>query len=142
MILQARLLLDPLVSSYNRALDGGAEVTCALFQMMAALAAKLDRTSVLSYHSKIFNTCLMALDLRHDRPQAFHSMAEVETSVVNTLVALILKLSESSFKPLFVSLLEWAQSNLTHTDTGTLYNVNRNIAFYKLVNQLTEKLRY
>ncbi|CAM6046465.1 unnamed protein product [Sphagnum compactum] len=137
----ARLLLDPLVSSYNRALDSGAEVTCALFQMMAALAAKLDRTSVLSYHSKIFNTCLMALDLRHNRPQSFHSMTEVETSVVNTLVALILKLSESSFKPLFVSLLEWAQSNLTHTDTGTSYNVNRNIAFYKLVNQLTEKLR-
>lgn len=128
--------------SYSRALATGELALRALFQMLGALATKLDRASVLLCYSRIFNLCLQALDLRRTRPKNLTAIASVESLVVSALVSLILKLSENSFKPLFVSLLEWAQMNAVNEGRPLTNYADRNIAFYKLVNQLTEKLRY
>lgn len=138
--LQARLLLDPLIGAYKQALEIGEEAVSGLFQMLASLSSKLDRASVSLYYSKIFSVCLQALDLRHNKPETLRSVAGVETWVVTALVSLVLKLSENSFKPLFINLLEWAQTGKGDCLSGR--HIDQNIAFYRLVNQLTEKLRY
>ncbi|CAM6083052.1 unnamed protein product [Calypogeia fissa] len=138
----ARLLLDPLLNTYDSAIEAGEDSTCALFDMLAAITAKADRASVATYRGRIFEFCLTAFDLRGRGLSTLQSVSKVETAVVNAVVLLVMKLSETTFKPLFVKILEWAESE-TETKDGSFVsqNVDRNIAFYKLVNQLTAKLR-
>lgn len=137
---QARLLLDPLIGAYEQSLITGPEATSALFDMVAAVASTMDRASVSLYHVKVFNACLRALDLRCNRPSGFASIEGVEKSVIGALSSIVLKLSENSFKPLFVSLLDWAQtSSVENGLSGT--QLDRRISFFGLVHQLLEKLR-
>lgn len=141
--LQARLLLGPLLSMYEGAIEAGEDSTCAVFDMLAAITAKADRPSVASYHARIFEFCLIAFDLRGRALSTLPSVSKVETAVVNAVVSLVMKLSETTFKPLFVRILEWAESE-TETKDGSFVSqsVDRNIVFYKLVNQLVLKLRF
>lgn len=140
-ILQARLLLDPLVTSFDKAVAAGEVSTSALFQMIAHLASSLDRSAVTTYHGKIFNICLLALDLRRKVPPSFSSVSKVEAEVVGALVALVMKLGESVFRPLFIKALEWAQSTSIDGTDVTGFDVHRSISFYRLVNELASKLR-
>ncbi|BBM97494.1 U3 small nucleolar RNA-associated protein 10 [Marchantia polymorpha subsp. ruderalis] len=139
--LPARLLLDPLMSVYNKAVEAGEDSTCALFDMLGAMTSKLDRSSVAAYHAKIFNFCLAAFDLRRNSIHFLPNISRVENSVVSAIVSLVMKLSETSFKPLFVKVLEWAESEESTGVSVAGKSVDRNIVFYKLVNQLAEKLR-
>lgn len=137
---QARLLLDPLIGTYEQSLTIGHEATTALFNMIATVASKMDRTSVPLYHTKIFHVCLRALDLRCNRPSNVFSIAGVEKSVIEAFSSLSLKLSENSFKPLFINVIDWAQTTPVE-DGGLSGTVSRRFSFFGLVHQLLEKLR-
>ena len=68
---------------------------------------------------------LLALQFRSDSDDSVSQkdIAEAESHVASALVALILKLSESSFRPLYHSLFHWA----TNLDE----NKERIITFYR-----------
>jgi U3 small nucleolar RNA-associated protein 10 len=139
--LQARLLLDPLIGTYEQSLSIGHEATTALFHMIAAVASRMDRSSVPLYHTKIFHVCLQALDLRSNRPSNFSSIAGVEKSVIEAFSSLSLKLSENSFKPLFINVIDWAQTSPVEDGGLSGTPLDRKISFFGLVHQLLEKLR-
>lgn len=134
-------MLDPLIVTYERSISVGPEATSALFLMVAAVASRMDRTSVPLYYVKIFNVCLQALDFRTNRPSNFASITEVEKSVIDALSSLVLKLSENSFKPLFVNLLDWALASSVESSGLSGNQPGRRIAFFGVVQQLLEKLR-
>jgi U3 small nucleolar RNA-associated protein 10 len=58
-----------------------------------------------------------------DMPVSQDDVAQAEGHVVNALVALILKLSETTFRPLYYTLFHWATSSDAHKD--------RVITFYR-----------
>lgn len=58
-----------------------------------------------------------------DTPVLPDDIAQVEGYVVDALVALVLKLSESTFRPLYYTLFHWATSSDAHKD--------RAITFYR-----------
>ncbi|KAL2649237.1 hypothetical protein R1flu_017365 [Riccia fluitans] len=138
--LPARLLLEPLMSVYENAVDAGEDSTCALFDMLGAMNSKLERPAVAAYHAKIFDFCLAAFDLWR-KSSTLKNISRVESSVVSAIVSLVMKLSETSFKPLFVKVLEWAESEESAGTCVAGKSVDRNIVFYKFVNQLSDKLR-
>lgn len=63
----------------------------------------------------------------------FGDVNESEGFVIKTFVALILKLSESSFRPLYFSLYDWAIRNSDSRE--------RIITFYRLSNEIAEALK-
>ncbi|KAG0589672.1 hypothetical protein KC19_1G038600 [Ceratodon purpureus] len=137
----ARLLLDPLIGTYEKSLTVGHEATTALFDMIASVASRMDRSSVPLYHTKIFHVCLRALDLRCNMPSSFASIAGVEKSVIQAFCSLSLKLSENSFKPLFINVIDWAQTSPAEDGGLSGTHLDRRISFFGLVHQLLEKLR-
>lgn len=139
--ISVRLLLDPIVRVYGKAVENGEASVSAIFEMLAVVASKMDRPSVVTYHAKIFESCLIALDLRRQHPESIKNMGKVEASVINALVALIMKLSEATFKPLFVRSLDWAESEVESYGTSSSRNIQRNISFYNFIDSLTGKLR-
>ncbi|KAF6149894.1 hypothetical protein GIB67_008615 [Kingdonia uniflora] len=131
-----RLTLKPLLCSYPKALKSGDSNLSITFGMVASLIGTMDRSSIVSSHEKIFEQCLVALDLRRKHPESVNNIDIVEQSVIDAMIVLTMKLTETMFKPLFIRSLEWAESDLKGNG-----NLNRSISFYRFINKLTERHR-
>jgi U3 small nucleolar RNA-associated protein 10 len=100
----------------------------------------MDRSSVGGYNETIFDLCLRALDLRRQHPVSIQNIDLVEKSIINAMIALTMKLTETMFKPLFIRSIEWAESYVEENDSKDNV-IDRAISFYGLVNKLAENHR-
>lgn len=134
-----RLALPPLLKLYPSAVEAGDKSLTIVFDMLATIIGTMDRSSIVAFHGKIFDLCLIALDLRRQNPPSVQNIDEVEKGVLNTMNVLTLKLTESMFKPLLIKSIEWAESEVDETAyTGS---IDRAISFYGMVNKLAENHR-
>lgn len=109
--------------------------------MLENLIVKMDRSSIVSNHGKIFDQCLVALDIRRQNPAAIRNIDDAERSVTNAMVALTKKLTESEFRPLFIRSINWAESDIEDGSGSENQSIDRAISFYGLVNRLCESHR-
>ncbi|ONK73498.1 uncharacterized protein A4U43_C04F32240 [Asparagus officinalis] len=133
-----RLMLTPLLKMYSSALKCGESSLCLVFEMLASIIGVMDRPSIGTYHVKIFEQCLIALDIRCHLPESIKNVNIVEQSVTDAVLVLTMKLTETMFRPLFMHSLDWADSKLEGSES---ISFDRKITFYKLVNKLLEKHR-
>lgn len=126
---------------YPEAIHHGDWSISEFLQMLTRLISKMDRSSMNLYHTKIFDQCLLALDLRRQQPSSVKDIDAVEERVTNAFVMLTMKLTEAMFRPLFIQSLEWAEMEFERDCSGTLKNIDRIISLYKLINKLVEQHR-
>ncbi|EOA29708.1 hypothetical protein CARUB_v10012793mg [Capsella rubella] len=136
-----RLTLQPLLRIYNEAVSSGNASLVIAFDMLENLVVKMDRSSIVSSHGKIFDQCLVALDIRRQNPAAIQNIDDAERSVTNAMVALTKKLTESEFRPLFIRSIDWAESDIIDGSVSENKSIDRAISFYGLVNRLCESHR-
>lgn len=139
---QVRLLLPPLLGLYSEAIKSGDSSLSIAFEMLGNLVRTMDKSSIVAYHAKIFDLCLVALDLRRQHPVSISSIDDVEKNVINTTIFLTMKLTETMFKPLFIRCIEWADSDLYESGGVGSKNLDRAISFYGLVHRLAESHRW
>lgn len=135
-----RLALPPLLKMYPDTVEAGDSSLAVFFEMLGSLVGTMDRSSVSGYNETIFDLCLRALDLRRQHPVSIQNIDLVEKSIVNAMIALTMKLTETMFKPLFIRSIEWAESYVEENDS-TDNVIDRAISFYGLVNKLAENHR-
>ncbi|KAJ6933914.1 hypothetical protein NC651_009094 [Populus alba x Populus x berolinensis] len=135
-----RLALPPLLKMYPDTVEAGDSSLAVFFEMLGSLVGTMDRSSVGGYNETIFDLCLRALDLRRQHPVSIQNIDLVEKSIVNAMIALTMKLTETMFKPLFIRSIEWAESYVEENDS-TDNVIDRAISFYGLVNKLAENHR-
>ncbi|XP_020540628.2 uncharacterized protein At3g06530 isoform X2 [Jatropha curcas] len=135
-----RLALPPLLKVYSDAVESGDSSVAMTFEMLVSLIGKMDRSSVGGNCGKIFDLCLHALDLRRQCPVSIKNINIVETSVIKATASLTMKLTESMFKPLFISSIDWAESPVAEISNEGA-SVDRSIALYGLVNKFAESHR-
>ncbi|CAJ1971386.1 unnamed protein product [Sphenostylis stenocarpa] len=134
-----RLALPPLLKLYPAAIEAGDKSLIVVFDMLANIISTMDRSSIVAFHGKVFDLCLVALDLRRQSPTSVENIDVVEKVVHNTMTVLTLKLTESMFKPLLIKSIEWVESEVHETSfTGS---IDRAISFYGMVNKLIENHR-
>ncbi|TVU14983.1 hypothetical protein EJB05_38480 [Eragrostis curvula] len=134
-----RLILPPLLNMYSIAAKCGEASLSLAFQMLANLIGTMDRLAIGTYHSKIYEHCLTALDLRRQNLDNLRDINMVEQSIIHAIIALTMKLTEATFRPLFLRTLEWAESEMEQSSSKR--SLDRAIVFYKLVNKLAEQHR-
>lgn len=132
----ARLLLPALASFVETSMEAGEASTVALLDIVTATAQALDAKTAPAHLETVFGTLLRALDVRALKPAGIQSVPRVEKAAVAALISLVMKLSESRFKPLFLRLLEWASAPV-EADKRTA----RNAAFFHVCVALTARLR-
>lgn len=135
-----RLALPPLLKMYPDTVEAGDSSLAVFFEMLGSLVGTMDRSSVGGYNETIFDLCLRALDLRRQHPLSIQNIDLVEKSIVNAMIALTMKLTETMFKPLFIRSIEWAESYVEENDSKDNV-IDRAISFYGLVNKLAENHR-
>ncbi|GMH10730.1 hypothetical protein Nepgr_012571 [Nepenthes gracilis] len=136
-----RLALSPIQKVYTEAVISGDSSLSITFEMLTNFVGRMDRASVRSYHATLFDLCLRALDLRRQHLPSIKKINVVEKHVIDALIALTMKLTETMFKPLFIRCIEWAESNVEESDCIRGMNMDRAITFYGLVNKLAENHR-
>uniref|UniRef100_R7W4R5 BP28 C-terminal domain-containing protein n=1 Tax=Aegilops tauschii TaxID=37682 RepID=R7W4R5_AEGTA len=134
-----RLILPPLLNLYSSATKCGDASLSLSFQMLANVVGTMDRLAVGTYHTKIYEHCLEALDLRRQNLDSLKNINLVEQSIIHTIITLTMKLTESTFRPVFLRTLEWAESEVDQSTSKR--SMDRAIVFYKLVNKLAEQHR-
>lgn len=78
---------------------------------------------------------LNAFDLRRTKllkPYSEQEVESIESSINDMTIKMIYKLNDSTFRPLFVQLTEWATSEISKTDTAG--RIARLTTFYKLLD--------
>ncbi len=69
-------------------------------------------------------------------------MHEAEKAALTTLVALVMKLSEARFRPMFLRLVEWSASAAADQEMGVEgAGRGRAVALFGAAGALTERLR-
>jgi len=126
-----------LLELYPAAVEAGDKSLTIVFDMLTTFVGTMDRSSIVAFHGKIFDFCLVALDLR--RRPSVQNIDLVEKGVMNAMLALTLKLTESMFKPLFIKSIEWVESVVDETISAG--SMDRAISFYGMVNKLAENHR-
>ncbi|KAG5109390.1 hypothetical protein JHK82_038613 [Glycine max] len=134
-----RLALPPLLKLYPASIEAGDKSLTIVFDMLGTIIGTMDRSSIVAFHGKIFDLCLVALDLRRQSPPSVQNIDVVEKGVLNAMTVLTLKLTESMFKPLLIKSIEWAESEVD--ETASSGSIDRAISFYGMVNKLTESHR-
>ena len=131
--------MTPLLKVYPVSINAGDKSLEIIFDMLATLVGTMDRSSIIAFHRKIFDCCLLALDLRHQNHVSVHNIDAVEKTVIHALVALTMNLPENMFRPLFIKSIEWAESDVGETSFEG--SADRYISFYGMVNKLAENHR-
>ncbi|XP_071732709.1 uncharacterized protein At3g06530 isoform X2 [Rutidosis leptorrhynchoides] len=131
-----RLSLPPLLKIYSEAINFGDSGISITFQMIGNFIRTMDK-SLYAYYLNIFDTCLLALDLRRKRPASIKNITAVEKDVVNTMVTLVMKLTENMFKPLFIRCVEWSEYTELNDDLGHA-NIDRALSFFSLLDKLID----
>ncbi|KAJ0970550.1 hypothetical protein J5N97_018509 [Dioscorea zingiberensis] len=92
-----RVMLTPLLKIYASALKCGEFSLTLEFEMLANMISSMDRSSIASYDAKIFEQCILALDLRHQLPE---SIKDVNIKVLlKPIVSQFVVESPTSFEP-------------------------------------------
>jgi U3 small nucleolar RNA-associated protein 10 len=138
--LQVRLICPALLNIYSVAVKCGEASISLAFKMLANLIGTMDRVAIGTYHLKIYEHCLTALDLRRQHLDTLKNINVVEQSIIHAVITLTMKLTEATFRPLFLRTLEWADSELDQSSSKR--SLDRAIVFYKLVNKIAEQHRY
>ncbi|KAI3862328.1 hypothetical protein MKX03_036895 [Papaver bracteatum] len=136
-----RLTVAPLLKVYAKAVQSGESSLSITFEMLSNLIGTMDRSAIGMYHVRIFELCLLALDLRRESPVSVKRVDIVEESVIDSMIVLSLKLTENMFKPLFLRSLEWAESEVEGAGSTESRKLDRTIAFYRLISKLVERHR-
>ncbi|KAK3026432.1 hypothetical protein RJ639_041444 [Escallonia herrerae] len=136
-----RLSLPALMSVHSEAIKAGDLSLSISFDMLGSIVGNMDKSSIGASHAKIFDLCLLALDLRRQQPASIKNIDIVEERIINAIIVLTMKLTETMFRPLFIRSIEWSESNLEESESIGRANMERAISFYGLVNRLAESHR-
>lgn len=136
-----RLALSALQNVYPKAVKSGDMSLSTVFELLKNFVGKMDKSSVSGYHANIFDLCMLALDLRSQHVSSIKNIDVVEKHVVNAMITLTMKMTETMFKPLFIRSIEWAGSTFEEDDQTGGRNIRRAVSFYGLVDKLAENHR-
>jgi hypothetical protein len=135
-----RILLPALLGTLNEA-SNGLLVSTHLVNMLESIVKMMDHAIIQTHHFDIVNYILGALDRRRSHGVEDAEYATLECALVNCLVSLVMKLSESSFRPVFLHLLDWSTKGSASKGDLVDVKVARNISLFHVVVKLTEKIR-
>ncbi|KAH0507192.1 HEAT repeat-containing protein 1 [Microtus ochrogaster] len=94
----------------------------------------MKKEELLSHQSQLTTFFLDALDFRAQHSEAnLEEVGKTEIRIIDCLVAMVVKLSEVTFRPLFFKLYDWAKTEDAPKD--------RLLTFYNLANCIAEKLK-
>ena len=119
-----------------------------LVETLRALVDAMDHALVKSNHFEVVNFILSALDGRRRHPQCASAQSaidqgylELESALADCFVSLVMKLSEATFRPVFLHLVDWSAKGAASDADVVTVGLSRTISLFHVVAKMTDKLR-
>lgn len=137
----ARLLLEPVRGAWASAASAGAGPATALLHLLNGVMLQLDRATAKAQHASLVQFLLGVLDRRGEAEANGENPAHVEAveeAAVKAVVALTLKVSENTFRGMFLQTVQWG---VAKGDADTPGGRARLHTLFKLARELAATLR-
>uniref|UniRef100_A0AAY4AU52 HEAT repeat-containing protein 1 n=1 Tax=Denticeps clupeoides TaxID=299321 RepID=A0AAY4AU52_9TELE len=132
--LPPRVLLPNITKCYNSLVETQQSRLGPLMGILKEHIAHMEKDLLNSHQTELTTFFLCALDFRAQHGQAdLHRTKEIEGSVIDCLLVMVIKLSEVTFRPLFFKLFDWCKTDNSAKD--------RLLTFYRLSDCIAEKLK-
>lgn len=134
--------LIPVVMDLWKELKGAGQAPIeAFFALLKHALRHADRSVLPGLTKPLFAFFLDVFDLRHGSKLPSSAVDAVETSSIASFIELVTKLSEASFKPLFVRLYDWAVVDL-QKPVNDAHVVARRTVLFRVMSGLLDKFRH
>ncbi|KAL2099230.1 hypothetical protein ACEWY4_005710 [Coilia grayii] len=132
--LPARVLLPTFTKCYQHLVDSQQNRLGPLMVILKEHITHMEKDQLNSHQSELTTFFLSALDFRAQHCQGvLEKTKEIEGSVIDCLLAMVMKLSEVTFRPLFFKLFDWCKTDGAARD--------RQLTLYRLSDCIAEKLK-
>ncbi|XP_067286406.1 HEAT repeat-containing protein 1 [Pseudorasbora parva] len=129
-----RVLIPIIIKCYSNMVDVHQKRIGPLMTILKEHITHMEKDQLNNHQSEITSFFLTALDFRAQHCQGDLKMIdEIEGHVVDSLLVLVMKLSEVTFRPLFFKLFDWSKTDGASKD--------RLLTFYMLANRFANKLK-
>ncbi|XP_030196428.1 HEAT repeat-containing protein 1 isoform X1 [Gadus morhua] len=129
-----RVLLPTLTKCYNDMVPAKQSHLGPLMSILKAHITHMEKDQLNTHQSELTSFFLTALDFRAQHCQGdLPKTAEVEGFTIDCLLAMVMKLSEITFRPLFFKLFDWSK---TETE-----GKQRLLTFYRLADRIADRLK-
>uniref|UniRef100_A0A671WPT1 HEAT repeat-containing protein 1 n=1 Tax=Sparus aurata TaxID=8175 RepID=A0A671WPT1_SPAAU len=130
--LPPRVLLPTLTKCYSSMVVDKKGQLGALMSILREHISHMERDQLNFHQSELTSFFLTALDFRAEHCQGdLEKTAAIEGAVIDCLLAMVMKLSEVTFRPLFFKLFDWSKS----------HSNERLLTFYRLSDCVAERLK-
>lgn len=130
--LPPRVLLPTLSRCYSSMVLDKKGQLGALMSILKHHISHMEKEQLSFHQSELTAFFLTALDFRAQHCQGdLEKTSQVEESVIDSLVAMVMKLSEVTFRPLFFKLCDWSKSSSNE----------RLLTFFRLCDRVAERLK-
>nr|XP_020013060.1 HEAT repeat-containing protein 1 isoform X3 [Castor canadensis] len=132
--LSPRVLLPAISKTYKQIKRNWKNYMGPFMSILQEHIAMMKKEELLSHQSQLTTFFLEALDFRSQHSEDdLEEVGKTESYVIACLVAMVVKLSEATFRPLFFKLFDWAKTEDAPKD--------RLLTFYNLADCIAEKLK-
>ena len=108
-VLSLRILVPTIDQSYGKLISEQEYAAVGpLMRLLSESLSHLNGTDIIAYQHDLGNFFVMALQFRSESKADSQVVAAQEDHVIKAFVCLVLKLSESSFRPLYYKVYDWA----------------------------------
>ncbi|XP_017294030.1 HEAT repeat-containing protein 1 isoform X2 [Kryptolebias marmoratus] len=130
--LPPRVLLPTLSRCYSSIVLEKKDQLGALMSVLKEHIGHMTKEQLSFHQSELTTFFLTALDFRAKHCQGdLQITSQVEGGVIDCLIAMVMKLSEVTFRPLFFKLFDWSKSD----------RKDRLLTFYRLCDGVAERLK-
>ncbi|XP_022904359.2 HEAT repeat-containing protein 1 [Onthophagus taurus] len=130
----ARVLIPIIETTYKKLISKNSyKGISPLMEVLNQKLSNIDNIEIQSNLNDLTSFFMNALQFRSEQLTQLEETNEIETYIIKTFVTLILKLSETSFRPLYYKIYDWAIRSDTKTE--------RIITFYSLSSEVASCLK-
>uniref|UniRef100_A0A8C9SM77 HEAT repeat-containing protein 1 n=1 Tax=Scleropages formosus TaxID=113540 RepID=A0A8C9SM77_SCLFO len=130
----SRVLLPAVTMCYSQVAQSQQNRLGPLMDILKDHIVHMERDELTGHQSELTSFFLTALDFRSQHSQGNLEKAnEAEGCIIHCLLAMILKMSEASFRPLFFKLFDWSKTEGAPKD--------RLLTFCRLADSIADKLK-
>lgn len=129
-----RVLLPVVSSCYATLVSSSLVSVSSLMSLLSDHIAQISQEDLSSHLAQLQSFFLKCLDIRIDYPKISNKkLSQLEGVTIDTIITMVLKLSETTFKPFLFKIFDWATTNEQYKE--------RVLVFYSLAARLAERLR-
>ncbi|XP_024117299.1 HEAT repeat-containing protein 1 isoform X1 [Oryzias melastigma] len=130
--LPSRVFLPTLTKCYSSMVDSRRDQLGVLMSIMKEHISQMQMEQLSFHQSELTTFFLTALDFRAKHcPDDLQKASEVEGSVIECLLTMVMKLSEFTFRPLFFKLCDWSKAD----------SAERQLTFFRLCDVMASRLK-